>query len=124
MTCCVVAPRVQSPATATSLQSLLPPLPRLQLESPLSCRQPLHARQPASAEAQRRAQSVLKKLSEPVLTPDRLRTLEVLELLEYLRRPKAVALLQELERDALIPQIRREARQAAQRATVVREEKK
>src|SRR5262249_47546810 len=47
---------------------------------------------PSSAEAQRRAHTVLKKLSEPVLTPDRLRALDVLELLEQLRSPKAVAL--------------------------------
>jgi hypothetical protein len=44
-------------------------------------------------------------------------------LLEQLRSRKAVALLQEIERDALIPQIRREARQAAQRAAAAREEK-
>src|SRR5262245_12209272 len=77
-----------------------------------------------SVEAERRAHTVLKELSEPVLTPDRLRALEVLELLEQLRSLKAVALLQEIERDALIPQIRREARQALQRAAAAREEKK
>src|SRR5437773_7387074 len=80
---------------------------------------------PSSAEAERRAQGVLKNVSEPVvLMPDRLRALEVLELLEQLRSLKAVALLQEIERDALIPQIRREARQASQRAAAAREEKK
>ncbi|HKB42604.1 MAG TPA: hypothetical protein VKD72_39615 [Gemmataceae bacterium] len=78
----------------------------------------------SSAEAKWRAQSVLKKVSEPVLTPDRLRALEVLELLETLRSRKAVALLQEIERDALIPQIRREARQALQREAAARAEKK
>jgi WD40 repeat protein len=75
----------------------------------------------SSVEVERRAQTVLKKVSEPVLTPDRLRALDVLELLEQLRSPKALALLQEIERDALIPQLRREARQALQRAAAVRE---
>ena len=79
---------------------------------------------PSSAEVEWRAHTVLRKLSEPVLTPDRLRALEVLELLEQLRSLKAVALLQEIERDALIPQIRREARQALQRTATAREEKK
>src|SRR5262249_15165399 len=79
---------------------------------------------PSSVEAQRRAQNVLKKLAEPVLTPDRLRAFEVLELLEQMRSLKAVALLQEIERDALIPQLRREARQASQRAAAARQEQK
>jgi hypothetical protein len=78
---------------------------------------------PSSLEAARRAHIVLKKVSEPVLTPDRLRALQVLELLEQMRSLKAVALLQEIERDALIPQIRREARQALQRAAAAPEEK-
>ncbi len=78
---------------------------------------------PPSLEAERRAQAVLEKLKEPVLTPDRLRVLEALELLEAMRSPRAVALLQEIERDALILQIRREARQAAQRAAAARQEK-
>src|SRR5262249_20445326 len=77
----------------------------------------------SSAEAERRARAVLEKLAEPVLTPERLRALEVLELLEELRSRKAIALLQEIERDALIPQLRREARQAGQRAAAAREEK-
>jgi hypothetical protein len=76
--------------------------------------------QPSSEEAARRAHLVLNKLSEPVLTPDRLRALEVLDLLEQMGSRKAVALLQEIERDALIPQIRREA----QRAASARQEKK
>jgi hypothetical protein len=75
---------------------------------------------PSSAEAKRRAQIVLKKLSEPVLTPGRLRALEVLELLEQLRSLKALALLQEIARDALIPQIRREASERLLRAEPVR----
>jgi hypothetical protein len=79
---------------------------------------------PSSEEAQRRAHMVLKKLAEPALTPDRVRALQILELLEQLRSRKAVALLQEIERDALIPQLRREARQAAQRVATAREEKK
>jgi hypothetical protein len=79
---------------------------------------------PSSGEAERRARIVLKKVSEPVLTPDRLRALQVLELLEQVRSPKAIAQLREIERDALIPQIRREARQAWQRAAAAREEKK
>jgi hypothetical protein len=78
----------------------------------------------SSGEAQRRAQAILKKMSDPVLTPDRLRALQVLELLEQVRSRKAVALLQEIEREALIPQIRREAGQASQRAAAARQEKK
>jgi hypothetical protein len=79
---------------------------------------------PPSLEAERRARIVLKKVTEPVLTPDRLRALQVLELLEQMRSRKAVALLQEIERDALIPQLRREACQAAQRAAATRQDKK
>ncbi len=59
-----------------------------------------------------------------MLTPDRLRALEVVELLEQLRRRKAVALRHEIERDALILQTRREARQAARRAAAARQETK
>ncbi|MGA8761434.1 MAG: hypothetical protein WB562_00975, partial [Candidatus Sulfotelmatobacter sp.] len=79
---------------------------------------------PSSEEAERRAHIVLKKLSEPVLSSDRMRALQVLELLEQMRSLKAGALLQAIERDALIPQIRREARQASQRAAAPQEEKK
>jgi hypothetical protein len=79
---------------------------------------------PSSVEADRRAHLVLKQLSEPAPTPDRLRALEVLELLEQVHSEKAVALLREIERDALIPQIRREARQASEHAAAAREEKK
>jgi WD40 repeat protein len=81
-------------------------------------------KKPSSVESDRRAHLIFKNLSEPVPTPDRLRTLEVLELLEQLRSPRAVALLQEIGRDALVPQIWREAGQAARRAAAACEEKK
>lgn len=79
---------------------------------------------PPSVEAERRANLVLAKLSEPVVTPERLRVLEAIELLEQVRTAKALDLLKEIERDALIDQIRTEARQARERAARSREEKK
>jgi hypothetical protein len=77
-----------------------------------------------SQEAVTRANLVLKKLSEPVLTPERLRVLEAIELLEALQTPKAVNLLQEIERGALIAQLRTEARRALQRIEAANEDKK
>src|SRR5205814_680934 len=74
-----------------------------------------HLEKGLSAEAEKRIHGVLKKLGQPVLTTERMRVLEALELLEQLRTAKAIALLEETERDALIPQIRLEARQALQR---------
>jgi hypothetical protein len=44
--------------------------------------------------------------------PDRQRVEDAIELLEQMGTPKARALLEEIERDALIPQIRLQARQA------------
>jgi RNA polymerase sigma factor (sigma-70 family) len=79
---------------------------------------------PPSIEAARRAEAVLKKLDEPLLTLDQRRVLDAIELLEQLRTAKAIALLQEIERDALIPQIRMGARQALLRLAPATEGKK
>ena len=78
---------------------------------------PLHKmmENPPSIEARVRAGLVLKKIGQPVLTPDRLRVLETIELLEQLRTPGAIALLEGIEQEALISQIRDEARQTLQR---------
>jgi len=72
----------------------------------------------------KRIRSVLDKLGHPALTLERRRVLEAVELLEHLRTAKAIALLQETERDALIPQIWLEARQALQRLAEGEKEKK
>jgi WD40 repeat protein len=69
-----------------------------------------------SGEARNRATLILKKVEQPVRTPDRVRVLEAIDLLERLRTAPAVALLDEIGRDALLGQIRREAAQAARRA--------
>jgi RNA polymerase sigma factor (sigma-70 family) len=66
-------------------------------------------------EASKRVQLVLDRLGQPALTRERLRVLEAIDLLEHVRTSKAIALLEETERDALIPQIRFEAGQALQR---------
>jgi hypothetical protein len=78
---------------------------------------PLHRllEMPPSAEARERAKLVLKKITEPNLTPDRQRVLQAIELLEQLNTTKATSLLEEIEREALIPQIRLEAKRALQR---------
>jgi WD40 repeat protein len=68
-----------------------------------------------SGEAKNRAALVLKKIEQPVRSPDRLRVLEAIDLLERLRTAPAVALLEEIGRDALIGQIRREAIRAVRR---------
>ena len=70
---------------------------------------------PPSAEARERAKLVLKKIAEPPLTPDRQRVLQAIELLEQLNTAKATSLLEEIERDALIPQIHLQAKRALQR---------
>jgi RNA polymerase sigma factor (sigma-70 family) len=70
---------------------------------------------PPSAEARERAILLLKKIKEPSLNPERQRVLEAIDLLEQLKSAKAIKLLQEIERDALIPRIRLEVRQALQR---------
>ena len=72
---------------------------------------------PPSLEAERRATLLLKTLRTPVLTPDRQRVVEAIELLEHLGTPRAVALLEEIDREALIPQLRTAARLALQRRT-------
>jgi WD domain, G-beta repeat len=77
-----------------------------------------------SVEAKQRASLILKKIGEPVLTPDRLRVLDAIDLLEQVHSAKAVSLLQEIERDALIPQIRREAQEALRRLARFQQEKK
>jgi WD40 repeat protein len=68
-----------------------------------------------SLEAQKRAHFALEELKEPGSTPERLQALEALEVLEQVRTPMAIALLKEIERDTLIPQIRIMARQALER---------
>jgi RNA polymerase sigma factor (sigma-70 family) len=77
-----------------------------------------------SVEVERRANLILKKIGEPVLTPERLRVLEALDLLEQVQTVKARALLEEIERDALIPSIRVEASRALRRVTPASKEKK
>jgi RNA polymerase sigma factor (sigma-70 family) len=81
-----------------------------------------HLEKGLSVEASRRVQQVLDKLGQPVLTPDRVLALQAIELLEALQTAKAVALLEETVRDALVPQIRSEARQALQRLRKVKKE--
>jgi hypothetical protein len=58
------------------------------------------------------------------LTPERHRVLDAIELLEQVRTDRAIALLREIEHDALIPQIRVEARQSLQRIMGSGDEKK
>jgi WD40 repeat protein len=70
---------------------------------------------PPSAEVRERATLLLKKIWEPKLTPDRQRVLDAIDLLEQEKTPAAIDLLSEIERAALIPQIRNEARLALQR---------
>jgi RNA polymerase sigma factor (sigma-70 family) len=77
-----------------------------------------------SAEAEKRIKRVLEKLGQPALILERQRVLEAIELLEQMRTAKSIALLEETERDALIPQIRLEARQALQRLAQWQKEKK
>src|SRR5262249_43290869 len=70
-----------------------------------------------SLEAQRRATKLLDKIKEPPLTPDRLRSLEGVELLELLATPEARKALEQLARDGLIAQIRLAAAEAIGRLT-------
>jgi hypothetical protein len=58
---------------------------------------------------------LLKKIGVPTMTPERQRVLDAIDLLEQEGTPAAIGLLAEIERDALIPQIRTEARLAMQR---------
>jgi len=68
-----------------------------------------------SLEGNRRVQKLLERLRDPELTPDRLRCLETIEILEILHTPEARGLLAEFARDALIKQIRTAAREALER---------
>ena len=68
-----------------------------------------------SNEAVTRANLILTKLPQSALTPDRLRVLDVIELLEAMRTAKAIALLREIHRDALIAPLRTEAQHALRR---------
>jgi len=68
-----------------------------------------------SLEGNRRVQKLLERLRDPELTPDRLRCLESIEILEILHTPEARGLLAEFARDALIKQIRTAAREALER---------
>jgi hypothetical protein len=70
-----------------------------------------------SVEVERRASLILKKLGEPALTPERARVLEAIDLLEQVRTARSRALLEEIERDALIASIRAEAGRALKRVT-------
>lgn len=72
-------------------------------------------------EGERRARKLLSRLLDPELTPDRLRCLEGIEILEILRTPQAVAILEDLSRESLLNQIRVAAREAFER--VRREDK-
>ncbi len=60
-------------------------------------------------EPQRRAEKLLERLVDPPLTPERLRALEALALLESLATPAARQALEEVGRDALLPLLRLEA---------------
>jgi RNA polymerase sigma factor (sigma-70 family) len=68
-----------------------------------------------SAEAEQRAKAVLQKIAEPAFTPDQQRVLEVLDLLEQLGTPKAIALLEEIQRDAQVRRVQAAAQSAMQR---------
>ncbi|MFL6220247.1 MAG: hypothetical protein ACJ742_17170, partial [Actinomycetes bacterium] len=70
---------------------------------------------PPSAEAKARADQLLKKLVAQPPTPDQVRALEAIDLLEQLRTPKAVALLEEIDRDGRVPRLRAEAGRAVKR---------
>jgi WD40 repeat protein len=68
-----------------------------------------------SLERSRRIRKLLERLRDPELTPDRLRCLETIEILEIWHTPEARNLLEEFARDALINQIRAAAREALAR---------
>jgi hypothetical protein len=68
-----------------------------------------------SLEAERRANQLLAKIAEPDLSPDRVRALEVIELLEWLHTPETRRLLEEVARDGLIRRLRAEATDALRR---------
>ena len=68
-----------------------------------------------SLEGSRRAQKLLERLHDPELTPDRLRCLKTIEILEILRTPQAQRLLEEIAQDGLINQIRIAAQESLER---------
>ncbi len=68
-----------------------------------------------SLEGERRAKKLLERLRDPELTPERLRCLEAVEILEILRTAEARRLLDEISREALISQVRLAARDALER---------
>jgi hypothetical protein len=65
-----------------------------------------------SLEGARRVQKLLDRLHDPELTPDRLRCLETIEILEIVHTREAQDLIGEIARDALINQIRIAAMEA------------
>jgi hypothetical protein len=70
-------------------------------------------------EAERRVKAVLKSLGEPGLSPERRQVLEAIDLLEQLQTASAIALLKEIERDAGIGPLRKEAAQALLRLSLL-----
>jgi hypothetical protein len=78
---------------------------------------------PPSEEARTRAEKILKKVKEPVLTPERQRVLEAMELLEAVKTPLAKQVLEEIARDTLIAQFRQEALLALERWQRAKDEK-
>jgi hypothetical protein len=78
---------------------------------------------PPSEEARARAEKILKKVKELPLTPERLRVLEAIELLEMLKTPLARQLLEDIARDTLIAQFRQEALLALERLARPKETK-
>lgn len=68
-----------------------------------------------SLEGERRARKLLDRVRDLELTPDRLRCLETIEILEILATPQSRGLLDEIARDALLAQIRMSAQEAVRR---------
>ncbi|HYV34207.1 MAG TPA: hypothetical protein VE988_00800, partial [Gemmataceae bacterium] len=64
---------------------------------------------PPSEEARLRAKLIMKQITQPVLTPERLRVLEVIELLEAMRTANAIAVLEAIGKEGRVTQIRGEA---------------
>lgn len=70
---------------------------------------------PPSEEARARAEKILKKIKEPVLTPQRVQVLEAIEMLEIMHTPDARKLLEEIAQETLIAQFRQDALLALER---------
>ncbi|MBO0700813.1 MAG: hypothetical protein J2P46_20630, partial [Zavarzinella sp.] len=79
---------------------------------------------PPSAEVRVRAEALVRKLTAQPLTADQLRVLEAIDLLGQVRTPKAVALLEEVAREARVPRLRTEAGRAVQRTGKAENDKK